>query len=153
MEGARRIAPSNACVCTIPIVELICTFVCCTYSNYNCALAPTRHFVVRSRVWFLIVNILVCEAYSLLAPKCRFALPHIIRLPRPMSREFLARILAWQEFWQASSRVPDSIPLMMIEHNSTIQIPTNVLLQLLHKSRRLISPCFTTTTIYYRRPF
>ena len=33
--------------------------------------APTRHFVELSGVWFLIVNKLLCEAYLMLAPKCR----------------------------------------------------------------------------------
>ena len=33
--------------------------------------APTRHFVVLRRVWFLIIKYLCFEAYPLLAPKCR----------------------------------------------------------------------------------
>jgi hypothetical protein len=33
--------------------------------------APTRHFVVLSKVWFFIVKYIFFEAYLLLAPKCR----------------------------------------------------------------------------------
>jgi hypothetical protein len=33
--------------------------------------APTRHFVVLSKVWFFIIKCIVFEAYPLLAPKCR----------------------------------------------------------------------------------
>jgi hypothetical protein len=33
--------------------------------------APTRHFVVLSKVWFFIVKYIGFEAYPLLTPKCR----------------------------------------------------------------------------------
>ena len=33
--------------------------------------APTRHFVVLRRVWFLLIKYIFFEAYFLLAPKCR----------------------------------------------------------------------------------
>jgi hypothetical protein len=60
------------------------TVLCCTYVVlYLCTIpttylqhlphlpAPTRHFVVLRRVWFLIIKYICFETYSLLAPKCR----------------------------------------------------------------------------------
>jgi len=38
--------------------------------------APTRHFVVLSKVWFFILKNLVFKAYPLLAPKCRVGAGH-----------------------------------------------------------------------------
>jgi hypothetical protein len=42
--------------------------------------APTRHFVLLRRVWFLVIKFFGFEAYSLLAPKCRVGALWIYRL-------------------------------------------------------------------------
>jgi hypothetical protein len=42
-----------------------------TFLQYLLQSAPTRHFVLLNRVWFLLIKFIVFEAYFLLAPKCR----------------------------------------------------------------------------------
>ena len=61
-------------------VALLCHLSCCpgcsdiylsTVCVHGYSPAPTRHFVVLRRVWFLIIKYICFEAYPLLAPKCR----------------------------------------------------------------------------------
>jgi hypothetical protein len=51
-----------------------------TYIQHSTYTAPTRHFVVLSKVWFFIIKYIVFEAYPLLAPKCRVGAGAIIFL-------------------------------------------------------------------------
>jgi hypothetical protein len=47
-----------------------CRMICCSAFPMMPA-APTRHFVVLRRVWFLLIKYIFFKAYPLLTPKCR----------------------------------------------------------------------------------